>query len=95
MIYYRGYILIRLKIIDTQWNIVKKLKEFNSNSSDKNWKITYTTPTYGAWDLLVECIFTNLEDLEKIIEFCRSDTDLKKWIEATTTLISVRKSFEI
>ncbi|MFX1587575.1 MAG: hypothetical protein ACFFC1_05425 [Promethearchaeota archaeon] len=86
--------MIRLKIIDTQLDIVKKLKKFSSISSDRNWKITYATPTYGAWDILVECIFSNLEDLEQIITFCRSDEDLKQWIEATTTLISVRRNFE-
>ena len=94
LIYYRGYILIRLRIIDTQWNIVKKLKEFNLDSTDENWKITYTTPTYGGWDLLIECIFSNLEDLDKIISFCRTDYDLRKWIETTTTLISVRRNFK-
>ncbi|MFX0033613.1 MAG: hypothetical protein ACFE8E_11500 [Candidatus Hodarchaeota archaeon] len=94
MIYYRGYILIRLKIIDTQWDIVKKLKQFNLESSNESWKITYVTPTYGGWDLLIECIFNDLGDLEQIISFCRSDKDLKRWIETTTTLISVRKNFE-
>ena len=94
LIYYRGYILIRLRIIDTQWNIVKKLKEFNLDSTDENWKITYATPTYGGWDLLIECIFSNLEDLDKIISFCRTDYDLRKWIETTTTLISVRRNFK-
>ncbi|MFX0019446.1 MAG: hypothetical protein ACFFBT_07795 [Promethearchaeota archaeon] len=95
LIYYRGYILVRLKIIDTQWDIIKKLKQFSSSSSDKNWKITYATPTYGGWDLLIECSFSNLEDLEKIVAFCRSDKDLKQWIEATTTLISIRRDFKI
>ncbi|MFW9938526.1 MAG: hypothetical protein ACFFD5_12820 [Candidatus Thorarchaeota archaeon] len=57
------------------------------------WKITYSAPVYGAWDLIIECIFTNLEDLEKIISFCRTDKDLSQWIEATTTLISIKKSF--
>ena len=94
LIYYRGYILIRLKIIDTQWDIVKKLKDFNLKSSDKNWEITYVTPTYGGWDLLIECIFSELSDLEKIISFCRLDNDLKRWIETTTTLISVRNNFQ-
>jgi hypothetical protein len=83
LIFYRGYILIRLKIIDTQWDIIKKLKQFNSSSSDRKWKITYAT------------IFSNLEDLEKIVAFCRFDNDLKKWIEATTTLISIRRNFEV
>ncbi|MFX1233806.1 MAG: hypothetical protein ACFFBY_04520 [Promethearchaeota archaeon] len=94
LIYYRGYILIRLKIIDTQWDIVKKLEEFNLKNKTKDWEITYVTPTYGGWDLLIECIFSSLSDLEKIISFCRLDKDLKSWIETTTTLISVRDNFQ-
>ncbi|MFW9772966.1 MAG: hypothetical protein ACFFEO_12485 [Candidatus Thorarchaeota archaeon] len=94
LIYYRGYILIRLKIIDTQWDIVKKLEEFNLKNKTKDWEITYVTPTYGGWDLLIECIFSSLSDLEKIISFCRLDNDLKSWIETTTTLISVRDNFQ-
>lgn len=86
--------MVRLKIIDTQWDIVKKLKTFNLNTSNKNWKITYVTPTYGGWDLLIECIFSRLSELEKIISFCRLDNDLKQWIETTTTLISVRNNFQ-
>jgi len=57
------------------------------------WKITYSAPVYGGWDLIIECIFTNLENLEKIISFCRTDKDLSQWIEATTTLISIKKNF--
>ena len=86
--------MIRLRIIDTQWDIIKKLKKFNLSSTDENWKITYATPTYGGWDLLIECIFSNLEELDKIISFCRTDNDLRKWIETTTTLISIRRNFK-
>jgi len=86
--------LIRLKIIDAQWDIVKKLKDFNLNQASDRWKITYTTPTYGGWDLLIECFFKSLKDLENIILFCRTDKDLREWIEATNTLISVRKNFK-
>jgi len=82
-----------LKIIGTQWNIVDKLKKFNSSASNENWKITYSAPVYGGWDLIVECIFNNLEDLEKIVSYCRNDKDLKQWIDATTTLISTKKDF--
>jgi len=82
-----------LKIIGTQWNIVEKLKKFNLSSSNENWKITYSAPVYGGWDLIVECIFSNLKDLEKIVSYCRNDNDLKQWIDATTTLISTKKNF--
>jgi hypothetical protein len=93
--YYRGYILIRLKIIGSQWDIVDKINSFNRNKSTENWKITYITPTYGGWDLIIECLFSNLNDLDEIITYCRTDPDLAQWIEATTTMISVKNDFEL
>ncbi|MFX0049639.1 MAG: hypothetical protein ACFE8G_16010, partial [Candidatus Hermodarchaeota archaeon] len=57
--------------------------------------ITYSSPTYGGWDLIIECAFKNLEDLDNIVSFCRSDADLKKWIDATTTLISTKRNFNL
>jgi DNA-binding Lrp family transcriptional regulator len=94
LIYYRGYILIRLKIIGTQWKIVEKLKKFHPEE-DREWKITYTSPTYGGWDLIIECAFNNLEDLDEIVSFCRFDNELKEWIEATTTLISTKRNYKL
>ena len=91
---HRGYILVRLKIIGTQWKIVEKLKYFHPIEG-QNWKITYSSPTYGGWDLIIECIFNKLEDLDEIVSFCRTDNDLKEWIDATTTLISTTKSFDL
>ncbi len=85
--------MVRLKIIGTQWKIVEKLKGLKPEE-DQDWKITYTSPTYGGWDLIVECIFSNLEDLDKIVSFCRTDEDLKEWIDSTTTLISTKRNFE-
>jgi len=79
MLKFRGYILVRLKIIGTQWKIVEKLKHFQPIEGH-DWKITYSSPTYGGWDLII---------------FFRKDNDLKEWIDATTTLISTKKNFEI
>ena len=92
LIYYRGYILVRLKIIGTQWKIVEKLKALQPGE-DQGWKITYSTPTYGGWDLIIECMFSTLEDLDSIVSFCRFDPELSRWIEATTTLISTKKKY--
>ena len=86
--------MVRLKIIGTQWKIVEKLKCFQPKSGH-DWKITYSTPTYGGWDLIIECVFNDLEDLDQIVSFCRLDSDLKEWIEATTTLISTKKNFQL
>lgn len=83
-----------MKIIGTQWNIVNKLKEFNLKNSNENWKITYVAPVYGGWDLIIECLFNNLENLDEIVTYCRTDKDLNQWIDATTTLISTKKNFK-
>jgi hypothetical protein len=82
-----------LKIIGTQWKVTEKLKGLKSQNDNKNWRITYVTPIYGGWDLLIECKFINLEDLNEIVSYCRNDPELSEWIEATTTLISTNKNY--
>ncbi|TFG17577.1 MAG: hypothetical protein EU531_02820 [Promethearchaeota archaeon] len=82
-----------MKIIDTQWKIVEKVNEFQSVHSHEDWKITYISPLHGAWDMIVECVFNELENLNFILNFCRTDNELIKWIEATTTFISLKKNF--
>lgn len=82
-----------MKIIGTQWKVTEKLRSFKSRDNHENWRITYVTPVYGGWDLLVECKFINLEDLDKVVTFCRNDPELSQWIEATTTLISTKKNY--
>jgi len=82
-----------LKIIGTQWKVTEKLKSLKSSNQQEDWEVTYVTPIYGGWDLMLECKFLKLEDLEKIVTFCRSDNELNQWIEATTTLISTRKDY--
>lgn len=92
--YYRGYILVRLKKIGTEWNCVEKLKGLKSTEAGVNWKITYATPVYGGWDLLVECSFTQLQDLDTIVTYMRVDEELSQWIEETTTLMGTKADFE-
>jgi len=82
-----------LKIIGTQWKVTEKLKGLKSQNESKKWQITYATPVYGGWDLIVECKISNLEDLDDIVSFCRTDKELSQWIEATTTLISTKKNY--
>ena len=83
-----------MKIIGSQWDIVKKLKEFNSTQSSEDWKISYVGPVYGGWDMLIECYFKDLDDLDKIVSFCRTDQELQSWIEATTTLVSTKRNYK-
>ena len=82
-----------MKIIGTQWKVKEKLKGLKSYNPDEDWEITYATPIYGGWDLMVECKFNKLEDLDKIVTICRTDNDLNQWIEATTTLISTKRNY--
>ena len=91
--YYRGYILIRLKTIGTEWKVVKKLTNLQSKDNTENWKITYVTPIYGGWDIVVECSFTKLQELDKIVTFIRIDEDISPWIEETTTLVSSKPDY--
>ncbi len=93
--YYRGYILIRLKIIGTEWKIATKLMGLKSTVPEEDWKITYATPIYGGWDVLVECSFTKLQDLDKIVTFCRVDKEMSQWIEDTTTLMGTKNDYPI
>jgi hypothetical protein len=91
--YYRGYILIRLKVIGTEWEVVKKLTNLKSSDQDEDWKITYATPVYGGWDVIVECSFSKLKDLDKIVTYCRVDNELSQWIEETTTLMGSKNDY--
>ncbi|MFX0019772.1 MAG: hypothetical protein ACFFAK_00255 [Promethearchaeota archaeon] len=91
--FYRGYILVRLKTIGTEWKVVEKLSSLKSTESEENWRVTYVTPVYGGWDLVVECSFTKLQELDKIVTYMRVDNQLSQWIEETTTLVSSKPDY--
>jgi len=82
-----------LKIIGTEWKVVEKLTNLKSTEPGEDWKVTYATPVYGGWDLIVECSFSQLQDLDKIVTFCRVDEELSQFIEETTTLISSKADY--
>jgi len=93
IIYYRGYILVRLKIIGKEWEVVEKLRNLKSSEEGDDWFVSYATPIYGGWDVIVECSFTNLEDLDKIVTYCRIDDELSQYIEETTTLLGTKQNY--
>jgi len=94
-IYYRGYILVRLKVIGSEWKVIDKIVGLKSKEEGEDWQVTYATPVYGGWDLIVECSFSKLEDLDKIVTYCRVDDELSQWIEETTTLCGTKPNFEL
>ena len=93
MAYYRGYILIRLKIVGKEWDVVEKLKGLRSKEEGEDWKVTYSIPVYGAWDLIVECSYSQLSELDKIVTYLRVENDLSQWIEETTTLVGTKADY--
>ncbi len=91
--HYRGYILVRLKIIGKEWDVVNKVINLKSTNEGESWKVTYATPVYGGWDLIIECSFSKLLDLDKIVTYCRVDPELSQWIEETTTLCGTKSDY--
>ncbi|KKK45953.1 MAG: hypothetical protein Lokiarch_05400 [Candidatus Lokiarchaeum sp. GC14_75] len=91
--YYRGYILVRLAKLGSEWDVVNKLNGLKATEEEEDWKVTYATPVYGGWDVMVECSFSKLKDLDKIVTFCRVDKELSAWIEETTTLMGSKNDF--
>ena len=69
---------------------MEKLRGLKSTEPGEDYKVTYSTPVYGGWDLIIECSFSKLQDLDKIVTYCRIDDELSQWIEETTTLVSSR-----
>ncbi len=89
--YYKGYILMRLKQIGKEWEIANLLKGMESSEPGDDWKIDYASPIYGPWDVIVECSFTKLQDLDKVVTYCR--VNMSDLIEETTTLTGTKPDF--
>ena len=92
-LYYRAYVLVRLKKIGLEEEIVNKIKDLRSTEYGEDWLITYASPIYGGWDLLVAISFSKLNELDKIITNLRSEKELSTIIEETTTLIGAKQNF--
>jgi DNA-binding Lrp family transcriptional regulator len=88
---YRGYVLARLSRIGTEWEITEKVMNLKANT----WEITYATPIYGAWDLIIEVSFEKLEDLDVVVTQIRSDESIRESIEETTTLVSSKPNYPL
>ncbi|MFX1502612.1 MAG: hypothetical protein ACFFDH_16745 [Promethearchaeota archaeon] len=43
--------------------------------------------------MIVECSFTKLSDIDKILTYCRVDKNLSQWVEETTTLMGSKKDY--
>ncbi len=91
---YRGYILARLSKIGSEWEIVAELQKIKANKSlGTDLNITYASPIYGAWDLIIEVSFVKLEELDKLVTLIRTNQKLQTSIEETTTFVSSRPDY--
>ena len=89
--FYRGYLLVRLAKIGTEWDISNRMMKMTD--PEENWEITFACPIYGAWDLIVEVSFKRLEDLDQVVTALRSDDEIRANIEETTTLVSSKPNY--
>ena len=91
---YRGYILARLSRIGLENEICEKVTEELKAGEGQNWKITYASPVYGPWDLIVEVSFEDLDELDTIVTDFRKIDIIAQNIEATSTLISSKPNYD-
>lgn len=91
--YYRGYILLRLAKIGSEWQVCDKFAKYKDAAG--SWLVTYTAPVYGSWDVVIEVSFKKLEDLDVVVSALRSDDELRENIEETTTLVSARPNYPL
>jgi DNA-binding Lrp family transcriptional regulator len=89
--FYRGYLLVRLAKIGTEWDISEKMMAMTDPT--ENWEITFACPIYGSWDLMIEVSFKKLEDLDVVVTTLRSDETIRDSIEETTTLVSSKPNY--
>lgn len=95
MAYYRGYILARLSAIGEEWSIVEKIIELKPKSAEEDWEITYASPVYGMWDIIVEVSFSKLAELDTVVTFLRHEEDFRDRIEETSTLVTSKPNYPL
>lgn len=85
---YRAYILLRLSNVGKEWEVCDKIKELFDQDV-----VTYAVPVYGAWDIMVEVSYEQLDQLDAIVTKTREDKMLGEAIEETTTMVGARATY--
>ncbi len=91
--FFRGYILVRLSKIGVEWKIANRVMTYKP--VEGKWKVTYSTPVFGPWDVIIEISFKKLEDLDEVVTKMREDEEIRGSIEETTTLVSSKPNYPI
>ncbi len=85
---YRAYILLRLSNVGMEWQVVERIKELFSKDL-----VTYSVPIYGAWDIIMEVSYSQLDQLDNIVTKTREDEILGDASEETTTMVGARATY--
>ncbi|GAB4325234.1 MAG: hypothetical protein Kow0069_31160 [Promethearchaeota archaeon] len=92
--YYRAYVLCRLARIGTEWEVVEAVLKLKPKEGE-DWKVTYATPVYGMWDLLIELSYTHQSQVDTVVTFVRNNPEFRDKIEETTTLLGSRQNYPL
>lgn len=85
---FRAYILLRLSNVGSEWEVVERIKKLFDRE-----RVDYACPVYGAWDVVVEVTFEELNQLDEVVTTIREDAVLKEVTEETTTMVSARNTY--
>jgi len=85
---FRAYILLRLSAVGKEWEVCDRI----SSIFERN-VVPYACPVYGAWDVVVEITFSELNQLDGVVTKIREDSVLKNVCEETTTMVAARNTY--
>jgi len=85
---FRAYILLRLSTVGKEWQVCDRIAEIFDRSL-----VTYACTVYGAWDVVVEVTFDELNKLDDVVTKIREDSMLKDVCDETTTMVAARNTF--
>ena len=80
--------MLRLANVGSEWDVCERIKSIFSRD-----RVTYACPVYGAWDIVVEVTFGELNQLDEVVTKIREDGVLKEVTEETTTMVSARNTY--
>ena len=85
---FRAYILLRLSHVGSEWDVCERIKKIFPRE-----RVDYACPVYGAWDIVIEVTFEELNQLDEVVTKIREDGMLKEVTEETTTMVAARNTY--
>lgn len=85
---FRAYILLRLAGVGDEWEICERLKKIFPLE-----RVPYACPVFGAWDVVIEVTYDELNQLDDVVTKLRNDSVFKEILEETTTMVASRNTY--